>query len=90
MRFFALVACAVLLAGCFTEPRDMPPLVAAARNGDAATVCEIVKGGADPNAAYGALNWTPLKHAIYKNQIGSVKALLDAARCHSADDGRRL
>ena len=56
----------------------MPPLIAAARSGDAAAVREIVKGGGDPNAAYGALNWTPLMHAIYKNQIGAVQALLDA------------
>jgi hypothetical protein len=56
----------------------MPPLVAAAREGNAAAVREIVKGGADPNAAYGSLNWTPLMHAIYKNKIGSVQALLDS------------
>ena len=74
----ALPACAVLLAGCFAGPRDTPPLVAAARDGNAAAVREIVKSGADPNAKYGALNWTPLMHAIHKNQIGSVKALLDS------------
>ena len=78
MRLFALFVCAVLLAGCLAGPQDMPPLVAAARDGKAATVREIVRSGGDPNAAYGALNWTPLMHAIYENQIGSVKALLDA------------
>ena len=78
MRLFALRACAVLLAGCFAGPRDMPPLVAAARDGNASAVREIVKSGADPNAEYGGLNWTPLMHAVYKNQIGSVKALLDS------------
>jgi hypothetical protein len=78
MRLIALLACAVLLAGCFAESRDMPALVAAARDGNAAAVREIVKSGADPNAAYGALNWTPLMHAIQNNQIGSVKALLDS------------
>ena len=56
----------------------MPPLIAAARDGNAAAVREIVKSGGDPNAEYGGLNWTPLMHAIYKNQIGSVKALLDS------------
>src|ERR1700694_2184120 len=78
MRPFALPACAVILAGCFSQPADVPPLVAAARNGNAAAVRELVKSGADPNAAYGALNWTPLMHAIYGNQIASVKALLDS------------
>src|SRR6266542_5907037 len=78
MRLFAPLACAFLLAGCFAERRDMPPLVAAARDGNAAAVRELVKSGADRNAAYGALNWTPMMHAIHKNQIGSVKALLDS------------
>src|SRR5437870_3018251 len=74
----AFPACAVLLAGCFAGPRDTPPLVAAARDGNAAAVREIVRSGADPNGKYGALNWTPLMHAIHRNQIGSVKALLDS------------
>jgi hypothetical protein len=78
MRLSALLAGAALLAGCFAGRRDVPPLVAAARDGNAAAVRDLVKGGADPNGKYGALNWTPLMHAIYKNQIGSVKALLDA------------
>ena len=78
MRLFALLAWAIILAGCFAGPRDMPPLVAAARDGNAAAVREIVKSGADPNAKYGSLNWTPLMHAIHMNQIGSVKALLDS------------
>ena len=56
----------------------MPPLIAAARDGNAAAVREIVKSGADPNGAYGNLNWTPLMYAISENQIGSVKALLDS------------
>jgi ankyrin repeat protein len=56
----------------------VPPLVAAACDGNAAAVREIVKSGADPNARYGALNWTPLMHAIHANQIGSVEALLDS------------
>src|SRR5437763_15043753 len=75
MRRLPLV---LLLAGCFAGQQDMPPLVVAARDGDAAAVREMVRCGADPNAAYGALNWTPLMHAIYKNQIGSVQALLDS------------
>jgi ankyrin repeat protein len=74
----SLLACALLLAGCFAGPREVPPLVTAARAGNTAAVREIIKSGADPNAAYGDLNWTPLMHAIHKNQIGSVKALLDS------------
>ena len=78
MRRFPLTAWALLLAGCFSGQQDMPPLIVAARNGDAPAVREMVKRGADPNAAYGALNWTPLMNAIDSNQIGSVKALLDS------------
>jgi ankyrin repeat protein len=78
MRRVTLLACAALLARCFAGPRETPPLVTAATDGNAAAVRELVKSGADPNAEYGALNWTPLMHAIHSNQIGSVKALLDS------------
>src|SRR5438132_5372907 len=78
MRLFALPACAAFLTACFAGPRDVPPLFAAASDGNATAVREIVKSGADPNAALGSLNWTPLMHAIHRNQIGSVKALLDS------------
>src|SRR6266550_3885040 len=76
MRLSSLSA--LLLAGCVASPREIPPLIAAARDGDAATVRRLAKSGADPNAAYGALNWTPLMHAINADRIGSVEALLDA------------
>src|SRR5262249_37069766 len=47
-------------------------------SGDSAAIRRMVRQGADPNAPYGALHWTPLMHAIYKNQIASVEALLDS------------
>jgi hypothetical protein len=78
MRLFILIVCATLLAGCFASSREMPSLIVAAREGDGPAIRELVKRGCDPNAAYGALNWTPLMHAISKNQIESVKALLDS------------
>ncbi len=78
MRLFILVVCVTLLAGCFAISRHMPSLIVAAREGDGPAIREIVKRGCDPNAAYGALNWTPLMHAISRNQIESVKALLDS------------
>ena len=68
---------ALLFTGCPWQ-QDLPPLVAAARDGNAAAVREIVRRGADPNAPHGSLNWTPLMHAIYANRIGAVKALLDS------------
>ncbi len=78
MRLLTLFARAFFLAGCFARPRDTPPLIAAARDGNAVAIREIVKKGADPNEAYGSLNWTPLMHAVYSNRISSVKALLDS------------
>ena len=78
IRFNTFVASALLIAGCFAGPRDMPRLVAASREGDAQAIRRIVKGGCDPNTRYGSLRWTPLMHAISKNQIASVQALLDS------------
>lgn len=78
MRLVALVSCAVLLAGCFAGSQDTPPLIAAAREGNTAAVRKLVRSGADPNAPWGPLNWTPLMHAISRYQIAAVEALLDA------------
>jgi len=78
MRLFASIVCVTLLAGCFAISRHTPSLIVAAREGDAPAIRAIVKRGCDPNAAYGALNWTPLMHAISRNQIEAVKALLDS------------
>ena len=52
--------------------------VGAVRSGNVAEVREMLARGADPNAPEGVNDWTPLIHAIHKNQIGSVAALLDA------------
>ena len=51
--------------------------IGAVRNGDVAAVRRMLVRGADPNAAEGVNEWTPLMHAIHKNQLGSVAALLD-------------
>jgi hypothetical protein len=47
------------------------------RSGDVQAVRAMLARGADPNAAEGVNDWTPLLHAIHKNQLGSVAALLD-------------
>jgi hypothetical protein len=51
--------------------------IGAVRSGDVAEVREMLARGADPNAPEGVNDWTPLMHAIHKNQLGSVGALLD-------------
>src|SRR5690348_2807456 len=65
------------LAGCGTRT-DLPPLVAAVRDGRTDLIPGLVKSGADPNQRAGINGWTPLLHAIHKNQKESVIALLDA------------
>jgi len=54
------------------------PLVDAARAGDIAEIRALTAKGADPNELAGVNGWTPLMHAIHKNQRASVAALLDA------------
>ncbi|HEY2828887.1 MAG TPA: ankyrin repeat domain-containing protein [Thermoanaerobaculia bacterium] len=51
--------------------------IGSVRSGDVPAVRQMLARGADPNAAEGANDWTPLLHAIHKNQLGSVEALLD-------------
>jgi len=53
------------------------PLCDAARNGDVTQIKNLVAKGADLNEPSGGNQWTPLMHAIHKNQIASVGALLD-------------
>jgi hypothetical protein len=51
--------------------------IGAVRSGNVAEVRQMLAQGADPNAPEGVNNWTPLLHAVHKNQVGSVAALLD-------------
>jgi hypothetical protein len=55
----------------------MSGFIDAVRSGDVATVRQMLAKGADPNEAEGINDWTPLMHAVHKNQLGSVEALLD-------------
>ncbi len=51
----------------------------AARTGHAEAIAELVRAGADPDLRDSGPNgWTPLHHAVHKNQPGSVRALLAA------------
>ena|SRR5947209_5625682 len=51
--------------------------IGAVRSGNVAEVRQLLAQGADPNAPEGVNHWTPLMHAVHKNQLGSVAALLD-------------
>lgn len=55
----------------------MSGFINAVRNGDVPAVRAMLARGADPNSGEGINDWTPLLHAVHKNQLGSVEALLD-------------
>ncbi|HEX7191738.1 MAG TPA: ankyrin repeat domain-containing protein, partial [Thermoanaerobaculia bacterium] len=55
----------------------MSSLIGAVRDGNVTEVRQLLARGADPNAPEGVNDWTPLMHAVHKNQLGSVAALLD-------------
>jgi hypothetical protein len=75
----------VLAAACYASGIDDSSLIAAARSGDVAGIKQAVAHGANVNAPAGGNDWTPLLHAIHKNQIASVAALLD----YGADANKR-
>jgi ankyrin repeat protein len=64
------------------------PLIGAARSGDVDQIKQLVASGADVNGPGGVNHWTPLMHAIHKNQAGSVTALLAAGADPNAVSGR--
>jgi ankyrin repeat protein len=76
-----------LLASCGSLMPPLSPLIVAAREGDTARIGALIASGADVNERGGVNNWTPLMHAIHKNQAGSVRALLDA---HASADSEAL
>ena len=68
----------ILISGCGFQPRpELPPLVAAARQGDVTAIRALIAHGADPNEPAGNNDWTPLLHAIHKDQPSAVAALID-------------
>ena len=76
MSRIGLLAITLLLASCGS--RTVTPLILAARDGRVDLIPVLVKQGADPNQRAGVNGWTPLMHAVHKNQKGSISALLDA------------
>jgi Ankyrin repeats (3 copies) len=77
LRHLPFLTALLLLSGC-GHPPGVPDLVTAVRTGETALIKQLVKQGADPNAQSGVNGWTPLQHAIHKQQKASVIALLDA------------
>jgi ankyrin repeat protein len=76
MRFFACGLLA-LLTGCGLG-EAVSPLISAARDGNVEQIKRLVAARVDVNEPGGVNHWTPLMHAIHKNQAGAVEALLEA------------
>lgn len=71
-----LVPLAITAAGCSNY--QVSPLAGAARRGDVAGVGNLIRRGASTEEGSGVNNWTPLLHAIHKNQARAAFALIDA------------
>ena len=85
MRLSPLMLFFVIILGCFAAPhREFSPIITAARSGDVLEIAAEVAHGADPNAIDDRNGWTPLFHAIHRNQIHSDEALL----AHGANPNR--
>ncbi len=85
-----LIALALILipAGCGRLGEALSPVASSARVGDTAEIKRLAAAGADVNAPSGVNHWTPLMHAIHKNQAGAVGAhLLDAGASVNAASG---
>jgi ankyrin repeat protein len=65
------------------------PLIAAARDGDTTRLSELIASGADVNQRGGVNDWTPLMHAVHKNQIATVRLLIQAGADINAVAGAR-
>jgi ankyrin repeat protein len=78
MKFsYPLIAVAITCVSCVPPSAwNMPPVIGAARSGDTGQLEKLLAEGADPNVRAGVNDWTPLEHAIHKNQEGSVRVLL--------------
>jgi ankyrin repeat protein len=72
---------ALLESGAPPESASEPlsPLTWAARAGREDSIRTLIEAGADPDRRDGGPNgWTPLMHAVHKNQAAAVRALLEA------------
>jgi len=85
MRFlvYALLA---ILAGCGLG-EAISPLISASREGNVDQIKRLAAVRVDLNEPGGVNHWTPLMHAIHKNQAGAVEALLEAGAQVNAVSG---
>ena len=63
----------------------MTPLASAARNGRTEAIDLLLAHGADAHRGCGVNNWTPLLHALHKNQVAAALRLLETCKAPSAE-----
>lgn len=71
---------AMLERGYAADQRDdhgLTPLMWAARTGATEAMAALLDGGADPDARDSSTQWTPLLHAIHRQQPAAVRLLLE-------------
>src|SRR5512140_531592 len=77
------IGLATIGIGCGREGGS--PLIGAVRRGDVTQARQLLNSGADPNRREGVNNWTPLMHAVHKNQAGTARTLIEGG---AEDDAR--
>src|SRR5262245_21679529 len=63
----------------------LTPLAVAARNGRVAAIELLLNRGADPHLGCGVNRWTPLIHALHKDQLAAAETLMATCTAPSAD-----
>lgn len=63
----------------------MTPLAAAARNGRVEAIELLLARGADPHRGCGVNGWTPLLHALHKDQKAAAERLIATCTAPSAE-----
>jgi len=63
----------------------MTPLASAARNGRVEAIELLLTRGADPHRGCGVNGWTPLLHALHKDQQAAVERLIATCTAPSAE-----
>ena len=65
--------------------QGLTPLAAAARNGRIDAIELLLAHGADPHRGCGVNSWTPLLHALHKNQLAAAERLIATCAAPSAE-----
>ncbi len=77
MRRACLIWIGLALASLGCGRQEGSSLAGAVREGNVEETRRLLKLGADPDRREGVNNWTPLMHAVHKNQTGTARALIE-------------